>query len=94
MPRPDSERRSKWPAVVLAVLLLVPVLYVASAGPAAAWVVREKLAITTYYAVYAPVLTAEERWLPVSNAMAKWRKRFLSEDDETKWYVLIWTRGA
>ena len=34
MPRPRSERRS-WPAVVLAVVLLLPVLYVASIGPAA-----------------------------------------------------------
>ena len=36
MPRPRSERRSPWPAVVLGVaLLLLPVIYVASIGPAA-----------------------------------------------------------
>ena len=35
MSRPPSERRSPWPAVVLAsALLLLPVLYVLSVGPA------------------------------------------------------------
>ena len=34
MPRPRSERRSPWPAVVVfAVLVLLPALYVASIGP-------------------------------------------------------------
>ena len=35
MPRPRSERRRAWPVVVLVGLVILPVLYVLSIGPAA-----------------------------------------------------------
>ena len=59
MPRPRSERRSPWPAVVLAVGL--PILYVLSIGPVASiggavdW--QNRLG-----AVYAPVCLCVRAW--------------------------------
>src|SRR5688572_20159740 len=68
MPRPRSERRSAWPAVVL-VGLFLPVLYLASVGPAAhcfpdAPVVGGALMLQeckVWETAYAPILWATDR---------------------------------
>jgi hypothetical protein len=58
MSRPDSERRSKWPAVVLGVfLLLLPVLYILSVGPAF-WLMDEQL--QPYAVIYTPLFRAAD----------------------------------
>ena len=62
MPRPHSERRSTWPAVVVAVLavvVLLPVLYVASIGPAGRFVTMDNY--RAWETVYAPILWATDR---------------------------------
>ena len=56
MPRPHSERRSKWPAVVLAIVFLLPVVYVLSIGPAFWLCLTGRLSTSTLNTVYAPVL--------------------------------------
>ena len=64
MPRPRSERRSVWPAVVLTALLLSPMLYVASIGPTGRFfpgspeIVGQRGAWET---AYAPILWATDR---------------------------------
>ena len=55
MPRPRSERRSAWPVTVIVALLLLPVLYVASFGPAVAMANRGQISWDTCGAVYRPV---------------------------------------
>ena len=77
MPRPRSERRSAWPAVVLAVAL--PMIYVLSAGPAH-WLlskpwVDERIWICGQY-LYAPLF-----WL------AHFVPRF---ETAVGWYLDLW----
>ena len=55
MLHPRSERRSIWPAIVLAVLLLLPVLYVASVGPACAMMAFGQLDYDGYWSFYRPL---------------------------------------
>ena len=55
MPRPRSERRSPWPAVVLVVVLL-PILYVLSIGPTARMATAEWISIDTWLTCYRPLL--------------------------------------
>jgi hypothetical protein len=58
MPSPDSERRSKWPAVVLAAMFLLPMLYVLSSGPASRLVSSGRISIVTYVSAYRPLYWA------------------------------------
>ena len=58
MPPSRSERRSIWPAVALGVLLLLPVLYVASIGPALRLTLNGEISLYTYRDVYRPI-----RWI-------------------------------
>ena len=58
MPRPRSERRSPWPAIVLVVVLLLPALYVASIGPAWYMVTADVISFRTYHIAYTPI-----RWI-------------------------------
>ena len=73
MPRPRSERRSPWPAVVLAVLLLLPVLYVASFGPAGAMYSRGQIS-ERFIGLYRPV-----EWLATRNqTTVNWTFKYLN----------------
>jgi hypothetical protein len=59
MPRPDSDRRSKWPVIlVTSTLVLVPVLYVLSIGPANSLYVSGKVSREATERVYAPLISA------------------------------------
>jgi hypothetical protein len=72
-------------AVVLTALLL-PTVYVASAGPAAVMVVKGRISFDIYSATYAPLLTIEQ-WLPrASRAMDWWRSFFVTYGD---WYNIV-----
>ena len=72
MPRPGSERRSTWPAVVLAVLL--PVLYVASIGPTGRGHVNGvDYRLLTWVTVYEPIFWATDR----SETVCSWMENYL-----------------
>ena len=55
MPRPRSDRRSIWRAVVLAAVLLLPVLYVLSIAPAALLVRADWISFDTWSKGYKPL---------------------------------------
>ena len=63
MPRPRSERRSPWPAVALAVLvvILLPVVYVLSAGPAHRLCQQGLIDREIVQAIYRPLVEALDR---------------------------------
>ena len=63
MPRLCSERRSAWPAIVLMGLLLLPLLYVASVGPAWVWmdIKYEEEPVHWYETAYAPLIWLAQR---------------------------------
>ena len=63
MPRPRSERRSAWPAVVLAVLVILAILYVASIGPASRMERMSLIDQSTFLAIYRPVFwVTDDTW--------------------------------
>ena len=59
MRRPNSERRSAWPAVVL-VVALMPILYVASVGPAGRAVCGGLIRYELWSSAYWPILLAAD----------------------------------
>src|SRR5688572_7183100 len=89
MPRTRSERRSTWPAVVLASALLMPMLYVASFGPAAHLVLRDRMTMEKYQAVYAPIDWCERRSSIINRATGSYRWLFV---DRKEWSTagLVW----
>ena len=83
MPRPNSERRSPWPAVVLGGVLavgLLTLLYVASVGPACRLVASDQMGMGAYHSVYAPLGCVEKACHPVGRRLAEYRSLFVSYD--------------
>lgn len=68
MPSRSSERRSKWPAVVWMVLLL-PVLYVLSAGPMNWVVITGRVSHETTMKIYAPLVWVAGSQTPPGDAL-------------------------
>ena len=89
MPRPRSERRSIWPAVVLAIGLL-PALYVLSVGPAA-WLTVETpyMKMESYKAFYGPLERLAGKSLMVHRALKGYRRLFVA-DWKWNWAVYGW----
>ena len=78
MPRPRSERRSIWPAVVL---VLLPVLYVLSIGPAGRFVIKPGYdASPAWYRAYAPILWATDRLKPLNEGLQGYLRLWGAED--------------
>ena len=69
MPRPDSERRSKWPAVVSGIVFLLPVLYVLSAGPMNWFVITGRVSPETTMKIYAPLVWVAGSRTPPGDAL-------------------------
>ena len=86
--------RKKAGPILAMVLLLLPLAYVASSGPAAAWVVEPDQFSTfesrarTYNRVYAPLVAAEWRSGTVQSAMMEWRHLFLDQEGEQMFSVV------
>ena len=76
MPRPIAERRSKWPAVLLVVLLL-PAPYVLSIGPATRLCGNGWMSVEAYLLTYAPLI-----W--VGDQSEIW-------DDSLDWYCELFS---
>jgi hypothetical protein len=71
----ERERRSAWTAVATAALLLAPVLYVLSTGPAV-WMYDRGVIPDHVFIVYAPIEWAADRVPPIEKAML--------------WYLAMW----
>ena len=80
MPRPRSERRSTWPAVVLAVAFALPVVYVLSVGPAWAMMNNSQISGETYNTLYRPVTWPYKH----NETYARWLTAYV------KWWDAIW----
>ena len=89
MPRPHSERRPIWPAVVLGGVLLLPLLYVASMGPTAHLVVRDRMTMERYHALYTPIVWCERRSSIIARAIGSYQLLFV---DRKAWVRarLLW----
>jgi hypothetical protein len=68
-------------AFCILLLLVLPVLYVASAGPVAMLVMSGTVERETYNYAYAPVAGEEERSNIVGRVMGWWRGLFVDESD-------------
>ena len=89
-----SKPRKKAGAILAVLVLLSPMLYVASAGPAAAWVVESYdfnddsdfvSRARMYERVYAPLIAVEDRSEPLHAAIKGWRSLFVDDDGEYLW---------
>src|SRR5688572_17465545 len=83
MPRPNSERRSAWPTVVLGGVLavgLLTLLYVASVGPACRLVASDQMGMGAYHAIYAPLGCVENACRPIGRRLGEYRCLFVSND--------------
>ena len=82
----DKRKRTKKTEAAFCTLLLLvlPVLYVASAGPVAMLVMDGTVKRETYNYVYAPAAGEEEWSNIVGRAMGWWRGFFVDESDWKK----------
>jgi hypothetical protein len=79
-------RRAKgggWAVLALGLLvaLLLPVVYVASMGPAARLEADDWIARSTWCTIYAPVLKASNKWPPVGHALWNYRGLWVSDEE-------------
>jgi hypothetical protein len=72
-------------AVAVLLLFILPVVYVASIGPATWMVINRHAKIRAYRHIYGPVVALETRGELALNAMDWWRGLFLDDDDEWLW---------
>jgi hypothetical protein len=78
----DKPRREKGGGcTVLALgLVLLPMIYVLSLGPAARLVVDDKISMGTYRGAYAPIVWCEDRSSASAAAIQRYRSLFADED--------------
>src|SRR4051812_10344645 len=88
---PKHAKRSRWPAAVMAIVLLLPPAYVLSCGPCAVWYIASEpdpeeawARGKVFEAVYAPV-----NWLcDHSETAYNWKRSYIN------WWVRKHARGV
>src|SRR4051812_9852355 len=78
MDEKPTKKRGRWPAVVMALVLLFPPAYVLSAGPT--WQIAQPDHVEMYVPAYRPLLWLSGHFRPFGGAMA--------------WYCRQWPIGG